>query len=47
METWILKLQEPTKGITALQIDVKTLNLTTEILEKALEQVKRCQSNKL
>lgn len=27
-------------GITALQLDVKTLNLTTEILEKALEQSK-------
>lgn len=28
------------KGITALQLDVKTLNLTTAILEKALEQSK-------
>ena len=28
------------KGITALQLDVKTLGLTTEILEKALEQGK-------
>lgn len=28
------------KGITALQLDVKTLNLTSEILEKALEQSK-------
>ncbi len=28
------------KGITALQLDVKTLNLTLEILEKALEQGK-------
>ena len=30
----------PIKGITALQLDVKTLNLTSEILEKALEQGK-------
>lgn len=28
------------KGITALQLDVKTLNLTSEILGKALEQAK-------
>ncbi len=28
------------KGITALQLDVKTLNLTSGILEKALEQAK-------
>jgi polyribonucleotide nucleotidyltransferase len=28
------------KGITALQLDVKTLNLTPEILKKALEQAK-------
>jgi len=28
------------KGITALQLDVKTLNLTSEILEKALDQAK-------
>ena len=28
------------KGITALQLDVKTLNLTSQILEKALEQAK-------
>ena len=28
------------KGITALQLDVKTLNLTSEILSKALEQSK-------
>jgi polyribonucleotide nucleotidyltransferase len=28
------------KGITALQMDVKALNLTSEILEKALEQAK-------
>lgn len=37
------------KGITALQLDVKTLNLTTAILEKALEQSKdaRAQVMKL
>jgi polyribonucleotide nucleotidyltransferase len=29
------------KGITALQLDVKTLNLTSGILEKALEQAKK------
>lgn len=29
------------KGITALQLDVKTLNLTPEILKKALEQAKK------
>ena len=29
------------KGITALQLDVKTLNLTTDILKKALEQAKK------
>lgn len=29
------------KGITALQLDVKALNLTTSILEKALDQAKR------
>jgi polyribonucleotide nucleotidyltransferase len=28
------------KGITALQMDVKTLNLTSDILEKALDQAK-------
>jgi len=28
------------KGITAIQLDVKTLNLTLEILEKALDQAK-------
>jgi len=28
------------KGITAIQLDVKTLNLTPEILEKALDQAK-------
>ena len=28
------------KGITALQLDVKTLNLTPEILEKAIDQAK-------
>lgn len=32
------------KGITALQLDVKTLNLTTAILEKALEQSKDARS---
>ncbi len=31
-------------GITALQLDVKTLNLTKEILEKALEQSKDARS---
>ena len=31
------------KGITALQLDVKTLNLTTAILEKALEQSKEAR----
>jgi len=34
------KVAGTTKGITALQLDVKTLNLTSEILEKALEQSK-------
>lgn len=29
------------KGITALQLDVKTLNLTSSILEKALDQAKK------
>ena len=29
------------KGITALQMDVKALNLTSEILEKALDQAKK------
>ena len=29
------------KGITALQLDVKTLNLTTSILEKVLDQAKK------
>jgi len=32
------------KGITALQLDVKTLNLTTAILEKALEQSKEARA---
>jgi polyribonucleotide nucleotidyltransferase len=32
------------KGITALQLDVKTLNLTSEILAKALEQSKDARS---
>jgi polyribonucleotide nucleotidyltransferase len=32
------------KGITALQMDVKTLNLTSEILEKALEQSKEARA---
>ncbi|HKC05117.1 MAG TPA: polyribonucleotide nucleotidyltransferase, partial [Patescibacteria group bacterium] len=34
------KVAGTAKGITALQLDVKTLNLTTAILEKALEQSK-------
>ena len=34
------KVAGTAKGITALQLDVKTLNLTSEILEKALEQGK-------
>jgi polyribonucleotide nucleotidyltransferase len=32
------------KGITALQLDVKTLNLTSEILAKALEQSKEARA---
>jgi polyribonucleotide nucleotidyltransferase len=32
------------KGVTALQLDVKTLNLTSEILEQALEQSKDARS---
>jgi polyribonucleotide nucleotidyltransferase len=32
------------KGITALQLDVKTLNLTSAILEKALEQSKAARA---
>lgn len=32
------------KGITALQMDVKTLNLTINILEKALEQAKEARN---
>jgi polyribonucleotide nucleotidyltransferase len=32
------------KGITALQLDVKTLSLTSEILEKALDQAKKSRS---
>lgn len=32
------------KGITALQLDVKTLNLTSSILEKALDQAKEGRS---
>jgi polyribonucleotide nucleotidyltransferase len=32
------------KGITALQLDVKTLNLTSEILAKALEQSKAARA---
>ena len=32
------------KGITALQLDVKTLSLTPEILEKALDQAKKSRS---
>jgi polyribonucleotide nucleotidyltransferase len=35
------KIAGTAKGITALQLDVKTLNLTQNILEKALEQAKR------
>jgi polyribonucleotide nucleotidyltransferase len=34
------KVAGTSKGITALQLDVKTLNLTSEILAKALEQSK-------
>src|SRR3989344_2412164 len=34
------KVAGTSKGITALQLDVKTLNLTSAILEKALEQSK-------
>lgn len=34
------KVAGTAKGITALQLDVKTLNLTSAILEKALEQSK-------
>lgn len=34
------KVAGTAKGITAIQLDVKTLNLTPEILEKALEQAK-------
>jgi polyribonucleotide nucleotidyltransferase len=32
------------RGITALQLDVKTLNLTSEILKKALEQSKEARA---
>ncbi len=35
------KVAGTSKGITALQLDVKTLNLTQSILEKALEQAKK------
>lgn len=35
------------KGITAIQLDVKTLNLTPAILEKALEQAKTGRSEML
>lgn len=35
------------KGITALQLDVKTLNLTSEILAKALEQGKEGRAHML
>lgn len=34
------KVAGTAKGITAIQLDVKTLNLTPQILEKALEQAK-------
>ena len=34
------KIAGTEKGVTALQLDVKTLNLSAEILEKALEQSK-------
>src|SRR3989344_5628125 len=34
------KVAGTAKGITALQLDVKTLNLTSKILEQALEQAK-------
>lgn len=34
------KVAGTNKGITAMQLDVKTLKLTTQILEKALEQAK-------
>lgn len=34
------KVAGTSKGVTALQLDVKTLNLTSGILEKALEQAK-------
>jgi polyribonucleotide nucleotidyltransferase len=32
------------KGITALQMDVKTLNLTSDIMEKALDQAKEARA---
>jgi polyribonucleotide nucleotidyltransferase len=35
------KVAGTSKGITALQLDVKTLNLTPKILEEALEQAKK------
>jgi polyribonucleotide nucleotidyltransferase len=34
------KVAGTTKGVTAIQLDVKTLDLTPEILEKALQQAK-------
>jgi polyribonucleotide nucleotidyltransferase len=38
------KVTGTTKGITALQLDVKTLKLTTKILEKALKQSKEARA---
>lgn len=37
------KVAGTNSGVTALQLDVKTLNLTTNILEKALEQAKKAR----
>lgn len=41
------KVAGTSKGITALQLDVKTLSLTPEILGKALEQSKGARANVL
>lgn len=38
------KVAGTAKGITALQMDVKALNLTTDILEKALDQAKAARA---
>ena len=38
------KIAGTEKGITALQLDVKTLNLTSGILEKALDQAKKARA---